>query len=147
MREAIRNHQEPKQEPRQQLRKKRLRISELQQFGLPEEGQSRVPSAWLPLRGRERPSPSSLQFLQVPSAVAETLVSLCRQSTGPNTCFLWHQGCTKIIQVALVVFLPLVERIWNSLFSPFSTKKSLLSGQELAWTIFQLGFPASLSVH
>lgn len=106
-REAIGNHRDPKQEPRQQQREKMLRIPKLQQFSLPEESRSRLPGARLLHGGRERP------------AVAETLVSLRHQSTRPNTCFRWHLGCTKIMQVALVFFLPLLERIQNSLFSPF----------------------------
>lgn len=53
----------------------------------------------------------------------------------------------QLMQTALLVFLLLLKRMQNSLFSPFSTERSLLADQELAWRIFQLCFPASLSVH
>lgn len=135
------NHRDPKQETRrQQQREKRLRIPEAAAVWSP-RGRPE-PGAKL-LQGRGCPPFSSLQFLQVPSVVAETPVSFTVASWGQTLAF---SGCsrTKITQAALVVFLLLLKRPRDSLFS---TKKSLLSGQELAWRIFQLRFPASLSAH
>lgn len=95
------NHRDPKQEPRKQQREK-LQIPELQQLGLCEEGQSWVPDAWLLLGGRQEPLPSPPQFLQVPSVVLESLVSLCCYSMGQNTSFHWLRICTRLMQTASV---------------------------------------------